>query len=186
MMRQKIKFLKDFPQVDLGGRRLGPFTIGAEAEVWPWEAKVMKRFGFAEGLGALTPGDIRRLTISEERSSDLEFLPEDFYTSLRSSIAAARFGGDLERAQDIGARAQALLDVRLPKLLRLALSPESLRGLPPEEYFIVNRLASVIDGWSRRLSNIIEEEVVKGEFGGPIRHAAGSEADIQETGVPAP
>ncbi|MEW6222135.1 MAG: hypothetical protein AB1476_02275 [Candidatus Hadarchaeota archaeon] len=185
-MRQKIKFLKDFPQVDLGGRRLGPFTTGAEAEVWPWEAKVLERFGFAEGLEGLAAGDIRRLTISEERSSNLESLPEDFYMSLRSSVAAARFGGDLERAQDIGARAQALLDIRLPKLLRLALSPEGLKGLPPEEHFIVNRLASVINGWSRRLSRIIGEEVVKGEFGGPIRHAVGSEADIQETGVPAP
>ncbi|MEW6592219.1 MAG: hypothetical protein AB1305_00805, partial [Candidatus Hadarchaeota archaeon] len=134
-MRQKIKLLKDFPQVVLGGRRLGPFSTGTEAEVWPWEARVLERFGFAESVGALTASDVRRLTISEERSSDLESLTEDFYLSLRSSITAARFGGDLERAQDIGVRAQALLDVRLPKLLRLALFPEGLKGLPPEEHF---------------------------------------------------
>jgi hypothetical protein len=186
MMMQRVRFLKDFPQVGLAGRKLGPFPTDTETDVWGWEASVLERRGALERKNVLTSGDIRRYSLSEERSSEIEPLSEDFYLSLRSTVAAARAAGDFGKAEELKNGAQALLDVRLPKLLKLALSPESLKGIPPEERFLVNRLASTIDGWSRKLGKILGEEVVKGEFGGPLQHVVGSEASIQEKGVSAP
>lgn len=185
-MMQRVRFLKDFPQVGLAGRKLGPFPVDTEVDVWGWEANVLERRGFLEIKNALTSGDIRKCSISEERASELEPLSEDFYLSLRNTVAAARAAGDFGKAEEVKNGAQALLDVRLPKLLKLALSPESFKGIPPEERFLVNRLASTIDGWGRKLGKIIGEEVVKGEFRGALQHAVGSEAGIQEKGVSAP
>jgi len=185
-MRQRVRFLKDFPQLGLVGKKLGPFSADTEVELWDWEADVLARRGFLEKNNVLAAGEIRRRTMSEDRSSVLEPLPDDFYLSLRSSIAAARAVGDVARAEEMKSGAQALLDVRLPKLLRLALSPAELKEAPPEERFLVNRLASTIDGWSRKIGKILGEEEVKSEFGGALQHAVGDEARIQEKGISAP
>ena len=187
MMR--VRVLKDLPAMKLVGRQLGPLVGGEETELEAWEVAVLERHGFVEPLKKLTLAELRKLLLAEERESELTPIPDDFYLSVAQKIAFARAAGDHEKAEEIQTQISALMEVRVPKLVRLALFPEGASALPPEEQFLINRLASTLDDWSKRLNESFGkagEEVGKNEeFGRPVRHAVGDEADIQKPGVSA-
>jgi hypothetical protein len=187
-MRQ-VRVLKDLPAIKLVGRQLGPLAEREETGLEAWEAAVLERHGFVEPLQKLTPAELRKLLLAEERESELTPIQDDFYSLVAQEIAFARAAGEHEKVEEIRTQVVALMEVRVPKLVRLALSPESAGPLPPQERFLINRLASTLDNWSKRLNESIEEageEVGKNEeFGRPVRHAAGDEADIQKQGVSA-
>lgn len=173
----------------LVGRQLGPLAEGEETELEAWEAAALERHGFVECLQKLTLAELRKLLLAEERESELTPIPDDFYSLVAQKIAFARAAGEDKKVEEIQTQVAALMEVRVPKLVRLALSPESVGPLPPQERFLINRLASTLDNWSKRLNESIEkagEEVGKNEeFGRPVRHAVGDEADIQKPGVSA-
>jgi DNA replication initiation complex subunit (GINS family) len=180
--------LKDMPEIKLVRRQLGPFVAEEETELWSWEAGVLERHGFAIPLRKTTPAELRKLILMEERSSALAPLPEDFYRSAAREISTLRETGEIEKADGLRSQTLALVEIRLPKLLRLALSPNSISGLSLEEHFLVNRLANLLENWGRRLSQSLEkagEEVEKNGSGRIVQHSAGDETDIQKPGVPA-
>lgn len=188
-MKQRVRIIKDLPEVKLVGRQLGPLTEGEEVELEGREVAILERHGFAEPFKKLTLTELRKLILAEERESKLVPLEADFYSSVVRRISSLRAAGDHETAGEIKAQVAALVEIRVSKLVQLALSPESAEDLPPEERFLINRLAATLDGWSRQLSESLEkigEEVEKNEFGGPVRHVVGDEADIQKPRVPAP
>ena len=186
---RRVRVLKDLPAVKLVGRQLGPLAEGEETELEVWEAAVLERHGIVEFLQKLTPAEFRKLLLAEEREYGLTPLPDDFYSSVAQKIAFARAAGQHEEAEEIQTQVLTLMEIRVPKLVRLALSPESAGPLPPQELFLINRLAVTLDSWSKRLKESFEkagEEVGKNEeIGGPVRHAVGNEADIQKPGVSA-
>ncbi|MDI6643003.1 MAG: hypothetical protein QMD95_03015 [Candidatus Hodarchaeaceae archaeon] len=187
-MKKNIRVLLDMPELKLINRKLGPFEAGDEVELWAWDATVLERHGIAAPVQKPPISELRRQILAEERSIELAPLSEDFYSEVARNISTLRAAGDFEKAEELKAQTLALLEIRLPKLVRLALSPEG-KSLPLEEHFLINRLASVVENWTQRLSESFEEageEVEKNELGGPIRHAAGDEADIQKPRVPAP
>ena len=173
----------------LVGRQLGPLVKGEETELEAWEAAVLERYGFAEPLQKLTLVELRKLLLAEEREFELTPLPDDFYSSIAQEIAFARAAGEHGKAEEIRTQVSTLMEVRIPKLVRFALSPEGAGPLPPQERFLINRLAATLDMWGKRLNESIEKaekEVGKNEeFGRPVRHAVGDEADIQKPGVSA-
>ncbi len=188
-MKTNVRVLKDMPEVKLIRKQLGPFTAGDEVELWAWEAAALERHGIAVPIQKPTPAELRKLILAEERSSELAPLPDNFYPSVAREVSALQAAGDLEKAGGLKDKTLALTEIRLPKLVRLALSPEGPSGLSIEEHFLINRLADVLDGWSRRLSDLFEkagEEVGKNERGRSIQHVAGDETDIQKPRVPAP
>jgi len=183
---KRVRVLKDLLAMKLVGRQLGPLAEGEETELETWEAAVLERHGFVEPLQKLTSVELRKLLLAEERESELTPLPNDFYSSISQEIAFARAAGEHGKVEEIQTQVLALMEVRIPKLVRLALSPEGAGSLPPQERFLINRLAATLDGWSKRLNESLEkagEEVGKNEFGKPVRHAVGDEADIQKPGV---
>jgi hypothetical protein len=187
-MKEHVRVLKDTQEVKLVGRQLGPLTAGEETELWPWEAKVLERHGIVMLTLKPTPAELRKLILMEERSSGLAPLPEYFYSSVAREILALQVAGDLEKADGLRAQTLALVEIRFPKLVRLALLPNNLSGLSLEEHFLVNRLAHVLESWGRGLSESLGkagEEAEKDEFGRPVRRAVGDEADIQKPGIPA-
>jgi hypothetical protein len=186
---KRIRIIKDLPVMKLVGRQLGPLAEGEETELETWEAAVLERHGFAEPLQKLTPAELRKLLLAEERESELTPIPDDFYSLVAQKIRFARAAGEHEKAREIQNQVSTLMEVRIPKLVRLALSPEGAGSLPPQERFLINRLAVTLDGWIKRLNESLEkagEEVGKNEeFRRPVRHAVGNKADIQKPGVSA-
>jgi len=186
---RRVRVLKDLPAINLVGRQLGPLAEGEETQLEVWEAAVLERHGFVEFLQKLTSTELRKLLLAEERESGLTPLPDDFYSSVAQKISFARAAGQHEEAEEIQTQVSTLLEIRIPKLVRFALSPESVGPLPPQELFLINRLAVSLDSWSKRLKESFEkvgEEVGKNEeIGRPVRHAVGDEADIQKPGVSA-
>ena len=183
-MKQRARVIRDLPAIKLIGRQLGPFAEGDEAELEAWEAAVLECHGFVEPIQRITPMELRKLTLAEERESKPAPLPADFYSMVIQKISSLKAAGNHEEAREIEARVAALIEVRIPKLVQLALSPEGAGELPPEERFLINRLASTLDRWSKWLSESLKkvgEEVGKNEeLGGPVRLAVGDEADIQK------
>jgi hypothetical protein len=187
-MKEHVRVLKDMQEVKLVGRQLGPLTAGEETELWPWEAGVLERHGIVMLTMKPTAAELRKLILMEERSSGLAPLPEYFCSSVAREILTLRATGDIEKADGLKAQILALVEIRLPKLVRLALSPDNLGGLLLEERFLINRLADMLENWGRGLSESFEkagEEAEKDGFGGPVRHAVGDEADIQKPRIPA-
>lgn len=160
MMRERIRVLNKVPEINLAEVSLGPFDVGDEAEVWPWEAKILERHGLAES-SKISSTDIRQRIIAEERSQDLEAIPENFYFLARKEVANLKKAGEKEKADDLKSWTLALLEIRLPKLLKLVQSPESSGNVPLEEKFFVNRLAFITKVWSQKLERFLEagEEV---------------------------
>jgi hypothetical protein len=187
-MKEHVRVLKDMQEVKLVGRQLGPLTTGEETELWPWEAGVLERHGVVMLTLKPASAELRKLILMEERSSGLAPLPEYFYSSVAREILTLQAAGDLEKADGLKAQTLALVEIRFPKLVRLALSPNNLGGLSLEEHFLVNRLADLLENWGRRLSESLEkagEEAEKDGFRGPVRNAVGDEADIQKPRIPA-
>jgi len=182
-MKEHVRVLKDMQEVKLVGRQLGPLTTGEETELWPWEAEVLERHGIVMLTLKPTFAELRKLILMEERSSGLAPLPEYFYSSVAREISTLRASGDIEKADGFKTQTLALVEIRLYKLVRLALSPGDIEGLSLEEHFLVNRLADVFENWGRELSESLEkagEEAEKDGFGRPVRRAVGDEADIQK------
>jgi len=186
-VKQRVRILKEIPEVKLIKRKLGPQSIGDELELWAWDATVLKRHGIAEILQDPTVPELRKLVLAEERSLEPCPLPEGFYNSVARNASIFLSEGKREEAKELESQFFSLLEIRMPKLVRLALSPETPVGLQPEEHFLVNNLAEIIENWTRRLRRLFEskEEVGKNEPGRSVQHVAGNEADIQKQRVPA-
>jgi DNA replication initiation complex subunit (GINS family) len=182
-MKRRVRLLRDLPGVRFVGRELGPFAAGEEVDLWPWEAEVLERNGFVVPVQKTTPLEVRKLILSEERSSALAPLPEDFFLSLSQEISALRRAGEVKKADELKEQALTLVEIRLPKLLQLSLSPESASGLSIDERFLVNSLADIVEDWKKKLSESLEktgEEAEKNGTGGTVQHPAGIQADIQK------
>ncbi len=185
MMRQRVRITKDLPELRLVKRKLGPFAVGDESELWTWDAAVLSRQGVAEIIQAPTAAEVRKLIMAEERSLELSTLSPDFYNLVAHSAAILSSEGKREEANELRALTFSLIESRLPKLFKLALSPGNIAGLPLEEQFFVNGVTEVVESWTKSLSKLFEaeEEVGKNEVGGSVRHVAGDDADIQKSGV---
>ena len=187
-MKQRVRIVRDFPALKLVGRQLGPFAAGQETDLEIFEAAVLERNGFAESLQKITPTELRKLMLEEERISEPAALQQGFYASLAQCVSDSRKAGQQEEVEELHAALAALIETRVQKLVRLATSPPVPENLLPEEKFLVNRLTMVLEDWNRWLENSFrkEEEVGEiGKFGGTIRHVVGGAPDIQKSGVSA-
>ena len=186
MMRQRVRMLQDLPETQLVKRKLGPLSSGDEVEMWNWDAAVLRKGGLAEVVQPTT-ADIRMLVLQEERSLEMAPLPEGFYEQIARGVSALLHEGKKEEADELMSQTFSLLEMRMPKLMRLALSPEAPHGLTLEEHFLANTVTETVENWYRRLRAhfvVGEEEVGKNEEGRLVQRAAGDKADIQKQGVP--
>jgi hypothetical protein len=185
MMKQRVRVINDFPEIELVGRKLGPMAVGDEAELWLWDAAALRKKGLVEFLQPATPVEIKKLVFAEERGIEPQPLPDNFYLSVANVVSSKQGEGKREEAEELVSQVSLLLEARLPKLIRLALSSEIPSGLTPEERFLVNAVSEVIDDWNRRLRRLFEfrEEVGKNGEGRSVQHVAGDKADIQKQGV---
>jgi len=184
-MKQRVRILKDLPEIRLVKRKLGPLVSGDEMELWTWDAAALKRQGVAVILQPMTASEIRMQLLAEERSLGLSALPEDFYIAVAHNVSLLLSEGRKEEAKELVTQVLSLLEIRLPKIITLALSPEVPSGLTPEERFLANSVAETVENWTGRLRKLLEfeEEVGKNGKGRSIQRVAGDETDIQKQGV---
>lgn len=162
-MKQRVRVLKDLPEVKLVGRRVGPLVVGQETEFEPWEVRVLERNGVIEPVQKITTAELRKYILAEERATGLVQLPSNFYAIVSQRAAIMSKSGQQEEIEEFKSAFGALAEARTQKLLRAALSPANAENLLPEERFVVNRLAMDLEDWGKWLAEIFGGEVEIGE-----------------------
>ena len=163
--------MKEIPAFGLADRQLGPFAVGQEVELEPWEVVVLERTGMVEAIPRFTPVEMRKLMLAEERAEGLAVLPQGFYSMLAERISSLLSSGMQKEAEELRTVARAIVELRMRKLMLLALSPESAQNALPEERFLINRLASPLEEWEGWLGGVLKEageEVGESGLGEPV------------------
>jgi hypothetical protein len=162
-LKQRVRVLKDLPEVKLVGRRVGPLVVGQETEFEPWEVKVLERHGVIEPIQRITTAELRKFMLAEERAPGIVQLPSNFYAIVSQRAAIISKSGQQEEIEEFKSAFGALAEARTQKLLRAALSPGNAENMLPEERFIVNRLAMTLEDWGQWLIEIFGREAEIGE-----------------------
>ena len=157
-MKQRVRVLKDLPEMKLVGRQVGPLTVGQETEFEPWEVRVLERSGVIEPVQKITTGELRKYILAEERAPGLVQLPPNFYAIISQRAAIISKTDLQEEIEEFKSAFEALAEVRTQKLLRAALSPSNAENLLPDERFVVNRLAMDLEDWGKWLGEIFGRE----------------------------
>lgn len=155
-MKQRVQVLEDFPEVELVGRKLGPLESGEETLMRPWEASVLERHGIVEPTEEFKLVGLRKRILAEERSSNLESLPDNFYHGLSHWIENLRLEGRSDEIEKLKESVNTLLEIRVQKLARQAAFSSPIENLSFEEKFLANRLSDVISKWRRGLVRLFE------------------------------
>lgn len=167
-MKVRVRAVKDIPKIELVGRHLGPFMQGQELELEPWESEVLEAHGLVEPIQKLTLSEMKKFLFAEGRTAGLYQLPSNFYSILQEKATLLVSLKKFDELDELRHAAESLVEARLPKLLKLLPVREG-PDLPPEERFLLNRLAKTLDGWTEWLGSFFKkEEVSENDFGGPI------------------
>ena len=166
-MKWHAKVLKEVPALRIADRQLGPLVAGQEVELEQWELVELERRGAVEAIPKFSLVEMRKLLLAEERAEGLAKLPPTFYSMLAERISSLLSLNKLDEVEELRAAARAIVELRMHKLLLLALSPESAENTLPEEMFLINRLVSSLQEWEKWLGGILKEageEVGENEF----------------------
>jgi len=167
---QRVRVVKDLPKLMLVGRKVGPVASGQEIDVWTWEAPVLERHGFVERIWKPTVAELRKLVLAEEKSPTLRELPLDFYLTIAGEVTRARESGEIEHLEELLDATDSLVETRVQKIVNLAVSGVKVKGLPPEEQFLLNRLTLVLNSWREWLGRFLGKRTEEaGENGEKFR-----------------
>ncbi len=170
---------KGVGEVEIAGRKLGPFREGEEVELEHWELRVLRRHGMAEPAQRMGIAELRKVLISEGKQAELSVLPEWFYHSVAGEIESLRREGKNEKANELRAALESFIEMRLHKLVKLALSPSEAKGALPEERMLLSRLSSCVEEWIEWLNERFERKEVGGIGArGNIPNVVGEKTDI--------
>jgi hypothetical protein len=156
----RVFALKDHPEINLVGLKIGPFLEGEEYEVKFWVAEELEKKGiirFREDE-SLDPIKLYKIHWKErvQPATQLSPLSNDFYPSLRRFISRMKKDSDgtSEKMKDYDrsiSLAQDIVNCRLKKIVSLSSSSlqtdQILRNLSKEERILYNNLYETINGW---------------------------------------
>ncbi len=160
-MKQPVEFIQDFPEMELVGRKIGPYREGEEVEVWPWIASVLEERGLVRFVDDFSSTDIRKRLIREEKSSQLDDIPSYFYFAVSRKIVKLRENGRGEKADELEESVDSLINLRIKKIADRAVSSSVPEGIPPEEKFLLNMLSYSLDIWKQSLDSLFEKSSKK-------------------------
>lgn len=185
-MKKMVRMKRDFPEMKLAGRKIGPFKKGEEVRLRPWEASIFEDNGLVEPVNDFSSTGLRKFLMAEGRSSQLEDLPPHFYQSVSQEIQKLQQRGEDQRAGEIKEVFDSLISLRIQKLAKVAVSPAVSKDLPPEESFLVNRLSHALRVWRNRLDRLFRKKPTEGvgahekKFRRSVQEIVRHAADIQE------
>ncbi|KXA92171.1 hypothetical protein AKJ66_04585 [candidate division MSBL1 archaeon SCGC-AAA259E22] len=158
---KKVEVIQDFPEVELVGRKLGPFKEGEEVEMRPWEASVLEERDFVRPVRDFSLTGVRKALIREEKSSRLEELPSSFYRTVSREVRRLREGGEVEKAEELEEAIESLVDFRIQKLARMIISSVDLGDIPAEEQVLANFLSQPLTVWEGSIGRVFEKNIDK-------------------------
>ncbi|MHA1593832.1 MAG: hypothetical protein ACTSXJ_00215 [Candidatus Baldrarchaeia archaeon] len=159
----KVMFLRDFPEIDLGEDKIGPFKKGDTVEMYLWLAKILSQEGIArieEGLDKFTSVDLYKILRAEIGKPGINPLPEMFYLTVREQMESMKASeresphaaGESER---LATFLRDIMIARLNKIIKLALQnprPSELNALSQEEKVLYEKLSGIIRTWIEEIT----------------------------------
>lgn len=153
----KVVLKTTIPEIKLGSIELNESSEGASLQLPRWIAFELQKAGFAEILEDPLYTELLR-SLSRERiqsTSSLSSLKVDLYQRIRRLYLMDR--SEKKENEEISSKtssmARDLVDIRLMKLLRLAIAQTTeLNGrLTPEEVKLTRLLSSIVQEWRTNL-----------------------------------
>ena len=153
------EFIKAFPRMTIGGKEVGPFEVGHQANLPNW---IIERL-LVEGIVVLSSEDsydsmarLQTLYREESNHSKLADFPPLLYAALNKKIHRLqmdktsldpRSHEDIERVERI---LQVMIETRLSKLLRVAKSgayQEKRKQMTFEERWLCEEIVNLLSSW---------------------------------------
>lgn len=162
---RRCVFVKDTPEIIIGGKKIGPFTSNAQVDLPNWVIEKLVAHGVAElaqdeDLESL--GYLQSISRNEEGSSQLQSLQPLVYSAISRRILNLqsdkssldeRLYDEIEKLQRI---VPMLLEARLSKIIRVAKSgalPDKRKDMALEERWLCEEFANLISDWRKSLFN---------------------------------
>jgi DNA repair protein RadC len=160
----KIVMLRDFPELKMVERTIGPFKDGQEVETNYWIAKELVKSGVAK----FRDEDLLNLVVLSKihwretipTSRQIPQLREDFYPMLRRFLSDLKAqsqtdqskGKEFEKALQLS---RDIVNCRIKKIVSMAAAPEPpgdiTRNMAAEERALYNELSNVIKEWREKI-----------------------------------
>ncbi len=155
----KVIAVRNSPEIELAGLKVGPFEEGNEYDVRFWVARELEKAGIVHRREeTLTASRLYKIQWTEriQSVSNLSALPEDFYPRLRRLIKglkrSSRSSPEKMREYEYAHKlSKDIVGCRLKKIVSLASTPgqkgQVLRNLTVEELDLYERLDKIIGEW---------------------------------------
>jgi len=163
----RVVAIRDSPEIELAGLKVGPFEKGNEYELRLWLARELEKSGIVHlREEAFDQSGLRKIHWTEriQAVSRISSLPKGFYPRLRRLLSELKESSrrDPERIRDyelVKRLSQDIVDCRLKKIVSLASTlghkDHILKNLTVEEMNLYEKLDRIISGWR---SEILEVE----------------------------
>lgn len=163
----RIIILQELPQIEVLGKKLGPFKNGDETDVPRWVAAEMVDSGVAKyrEKEGLTLQDLSKVHWKEALPSSRQIpqLDQDFYCSLKHLISSLKEEGkkDIEKLKEYEKAlsiSNDIINCRLRKLVTYAASAyqssDLFKNLTPEEKALLEDLTDLITVWREKIIKV--------------------------------
>lgn len=161
---RRCVFVKDTPQIIVGGKKIGPYAATAQADLPNWVIEKLKAHGVVELVqeeAFESLGNLQRISRNEE---DSPHKLQSFHPLLFSAISRKilnlqsdkssldeRLYDEIEKLQRM---VPVLLESRLSKIFRVAKSgalQDKRKDMTLEERWLCEELAFLISDWRKTL-----------------------------------
>lgn len=158
----RVVAIRNCPEVELAGLKIGPFEEGKEYEIRFWVAQELEKAGVARLREEELLDMVKLYKIHwKERVQPVKrvsSLPQEFYPKLRRYLTnlkreAARDAEKMGQYKKCLAYSRDIINCRLKKTVSLSSSPaqtnQVLQNLATEERILYDRLHEIISEWRK-------------------------------------
>lgn len=166
----RVVAVRECPEIELVGLKVGPFNEGHEYEVKFWTAQELEKKGIVrfreeELLDAVR---LYKMHWKERVQSvkQISSLSEDFYPMLRRYLSslkrqAVKKPEKIKEYQKVMQLSQDIANCRLKKIVSLASAPaqtdQTLNNLTREEHAVYSNLRGIISDWRSKILEGVDE-----------------------------
>ncbi|WP_455367987.1 hypothetical protein [[Eubacterium] cellulosolvens] len=166
----RIIILQELPDLEVLGKKLGPFKKGDETDVPRWAAAEIVNSGAAKyrEKEGITLQELSKVHWKEALPSSRQIpqLDRDFYSNLRHLLSSLKEEGkkDIEKLKEYEkalSTSNDIVNCRLRKLVTFAASAyqstDLIKNLTPEEKVLLEDLTDLIAIWREKMVKVKED-----------------------------
>lgn len=159
------EFVKDFPEISIGSKKLGPFKRGQQTELPNWVIEKLKqhkvvKINPTDNYDSVTIVDNLYREEQRKKHSALQALPPHLYASVSRRILYLQHDktsldpmsmDTIERLQN---RLKSLVETRQPKIIRAAISDSCTKWqnhMTNEERWLCEKLYNTVSKWRAKM-----------------------------------